>query len=126
MDKQAIFKRVAQVEEQIGELYQEVGGLKAQIVELMEENTRLVMENQRYQERLQATSKSENARSISRASVISEHTDANVPETKEGYNNLAQLYEEGFHICNVHYGRMRTEGDCLFCLAFLNKTISDE
>lgn len=126
MDKQAIFKRVAQMEEQIGDLYQEVGDLKAQIVELLEENTRLVMENQRYQERLQATAKSNHAKSITTTSVTPEQTDANVPETKDGYNNLAQLYEEGFHICNVHYGRMRTEGDCLFCLAFLNKTISDE
>lgn len=37
-----------------------------------------------------------------------------------GMETLRQLYEEGFHICNVHFGRPRT-ADCLFCSAFLNR-----
>lgn len=112
VDKQAIFTQVSQIEERIGDLYTELGGLKEQIVQLIEENTRLVMENQNLREQLKKLSRTEEGKHVRKRSEEA---------GGEGYDNLTRLYNEGFHICNVHYGSLRSDGDCLFCLSFLNK-----
>lgn len=41
-----------------------------------------------------------------------------VDEPTGGFEALSQLYDEGYHICPMSFGRMREE-DCLFCLNFL-------
>lgn len=38
----------------------------------------------------------------------------------EGYENLGKLYAEGYHVCPAAFGKRRS-GDCLFCIAFIEK-----
>ncbi|MEW9702434.1 DNA replication initiation control protein YabA [Paenibacillus sp. SI8] len=115
MDKQDIFGQIDGIEERMGATYEELGALKKRIITLIEENKRLSIENGQL-----------------RKLIRQEETAAPPPEGMEiepppaigagaGYDNLTRLYNEGFHICNVYYGHLRTEGDCLFCLSFLNK-----
>lgn len=99
MDRQSLFVEVANLEERIGELYHEVGTLREKILALIEENQRLEQEVELSKQGIRMDGES----------------------NRPGKENLLRIYQEGFHICNVKYGSLRTDGECLFCMAFLQK-----
>ncbi len=42
------------------------------------------------------------------------------PNRVTGRQNLVNLYNQGFHVCNIYFGQMR-DSECLFCAAFLHR-----
>jgi regulator of replication initiation timing len=125
VDKKEIFDSVSNMETQIGHLYQQLGEFKTHLAEILEENQSLKLENENLRRLLDSTGKFKEKKSSEKDNRTSQTEQPGVVDKSfdigEGYDNLARLYHEGFHICSLHFGSLRKEGDCLFCLSFLNK-----
>jgi regulator of replication initiation timing len=93
-----------EVEEKIHSLLDEVQRLKPYVEALEEENIRLKHEICALPE------------------ALTEQVIANAQHIQGMANeNLEKLYQDGFHVCHLHFAQPLDGEDCLFCKGFLSR-----
>lgn len=102
MNKKDLFDSVGGMEQQIGEFYKQLGALKKGLAELLEENNSLKLENAHLR-KLLALSKGRLDEGAGGNQAL-KTKEERLSVIGEGYDNLARLYQEGFHICNLQFG----------------------
>lgn len=91
--------RINRLEQALRQICDEVDRLKQDAKQLEEENARLRRELA--------------------GMYLTDGSEASA-QNKPGAKNLWELYDKGFHICNLYFGKGR-EGECIFCYALMDR-----
>lgn len=110
MNKHPMTKQMEQMQDQLALLAEGLTQIEEELNEQILTNHQLRDENAYLREKLQNYTDKE----LAKEQV--EQTE----QRSKAMQNLANIYEDGFHICNISYGQRRPHGEqCMFCLDIL-------
>ena len=121
MERREIMERLLRLETNVKQLYQDTAELKTITMQLIEENVALEVENKHLKQLIGRSQETG-----TESTDVSDKPEQKSKEKKKtrlsSKENLAILYQEGFHICKGDlFGKHRNGEDCLFCLQTLEE-----
>lgn len=121
MERKDLMERLLRLETNVQQLYKDTAELKTIAVELIEENVALEVENN-HLKRLIGRSQEGTSEPDTDDTKLEQKSKEKKKPRLSSKENLAILYQEGFHICKGDlFGKHRNGEDCLFCLQTLEE-----
>lgn len=104
------FTQLSQLQQSLKAMTKTVDALQNQMLDTLQENTELKVENQLLREKI---------------NKLEKKNDSPAVKSQAGLNSLRNIYNSGYHICNMFYGSHREAGeDCLLCLDILDNFVN--
>ena len=106
-DKYDVFDQLGELENTLNTTLTQISGIRQVLESSMTENATLRMELEKLRDRLAEFEKKE----------VKKETPKDQPNP-----NLIQIFNEGFHVCHLHYAERLAEGEsCLDCLELFHQ-----
>lgn len=108
-DKKDLLEQLNHFEESLQDTLSQVSSIREALEESQKENAKLRMELEKVREYLAELEKQEKTEEKGKKKAKDEPNPT-----------LSKIYEEGFHVCHLHYAERLEEGEsCLDCLELL-------
>lgn len=113
MTNRQLYDRVEQLKMQVAQQLASLEEISKELSQVIEENHNLTMENLHLKERLDTIDEQTHTVSQTLQVPTSE-------KRSQSLINLENIYDQGFHICNLYYGKRRdNDENCMFCTEIL-------
>lgn len=110
MPNRQLYDRIEQLTKQTLLQLHELEQISEELQKVIEENHNLTMENRHLKDRLDALES--NTHTKNKATTKKQRSQSLI--------NLENIYDQGFHICNLYYGKRRENDEsCMFCTEIL-------
>ena len=109
MTNRQLYDRVEQLKRQVYQQLELLEEISQELQVVIEENHNLTMENLHLKDRLDELEPNTHTKKV-----------AKKKKRSQTIINLENIYNQGFHICNLYYGKRRENDEsCMFCTEIL-------